>query len=58
LLSMPEQEAQSASAQGERPAMVGLEASEANAEKVATDDPISPKPVQLPTGTSLTDKSN
>jgi GH15 family glucan-1,4-alpha-glucosidase len=58
LLSMPEQEAQSASAQGERPAMVGLEASEANAEKAATDDPISPKPVQLPTGTSLTDKSN
>jgi len=58
LLSMPEQEAQSASAQGERPATVGIEASEANAEKAATDDPISPKQVKLPSAPSLTDKSN
>jgi GH15 family glucan-1,4-alpha-glucosidase len=58
LLSMPEQEAQSASAQGERPATVGIEASEGGAEKAATDDPISPKPVKLPTATSLTDKPN
>jgi hypothetical protein len=52
LLSIPEQQAQAASAEGERPTSVAAQAATAGGQDAPADDAMAPKVVKVPTESS------